>query len=179
MFERIFYPFLRETGSESGSKRWMKCFHITFLGISHSHKGQFIFLVMFSRIVMFKSDGVLLLWTPFQDNVGVPFVSFLVTVKQFVHLAYFHQIYWYTMELATSVLLTAISIINQWGNDLFYSLSFFSNWSKKWTMSTFVLGGYIIKMNCDIAFVRLVSLKSDINLKLNKYSDRVINWLDQ
>ena len=45
----------------------------------------------------------------------------------------------------------------------------------KLTMGTTYTGCNLLTINCDSAFVRLVSLKSAINLKLSRESDRFTN----
>ena len=56
-----------------------------------------------------------------------------------------------------------MTIINERGNDLLYSLSISSNVFMKLTMGTFIMGGRLLRTKLDFVFARVVSLKSDIN----------------
>ena len=75
--------------------------------------------------------------------------------------------------LATNVEHTVVIIINQRGNSLLHFLPISSSVCIKLTMNTLVICGNLLKINSGFVFVRFVSLKSDINLKLNDGLDKL------
>ena len=73
--------------------------------------------------------------------------------------------------LGTSIEHIVMIIKDQRGNDLLYSLQIFSRLFMKLTTGTSVIGGDMLRIKLDFIFVRLVSLISDISLKLNEGLD--------
>ena len=73
---------------------------------------------------------------------------------------------------ATNLEHIVMTVISQRGNDLLFIISSSSVFMKL-TMDTLVIGGNLLRANLDLVFVRLVSLKSDTNLKLNDVLDKL------
>ena len=67
-----------------------------------------------------------------------------------------------------------ITIMSQRGSDLVYSQPITSSSCTKIIMGTSICVSSLLRMELDITFVILLRLKSDISLKLNQRSDRLL-----
>ena len=67
-----------------------------------------------------------------------------------------------------------MTIISQRGNDMVSSLTIIFSFCIRLIMSTLVMGGNLLRMKLDFAFVKFVNLKLDNSFKLNEGTDKFI-----